>query len=92
MTKERRLSIRMTVAVSLAGVLLLVLVGASNNLTVAKADGITVREDSLAPTGIAYEINPDAHGNLWITDYGANQIWRVHPATGAVTVYSGLAP
>jgi streptogramin lyase len=50
-----------------------------------------VKEDALNPAGFAYEINPDTHGNLWITDYGANQVRQVHPATGAVTIYSGLA-
>ncbi len=89
MMKERPLSILITAVLSFSGVLLLAL-GVASNLTVAKADGITVREDSLDPTGIAYEINPDTHGNLWITDYGADQVRQVHPATGVVTIYSGL--
>ena len=91
MTKDRRLSILMAFALSIPVVLLLALVGASDSLTVAKADGITVQEDSLNPAGIAYEINPDTRGNLWISDDGANQVWQFHPATGVVTTYTGLA-
>ncbi len=90
MLKERLLSILITAVLSFSGVLLLAL-GVASSLTIAKADGITVQEDSLDPTGHAYEINPDTHGNLWITDYRANQIRKIQPATGAVTVYSGLA-
>jgi virginiamycin B lyase len=90
MTKERRLSILVTVTLITPAVLLLALVAASNSLTVAKADGITAQEGSLNPAGFAYEINPDTHGNLWISDDGANEVWQVHPATGVVTTYSGL--
>ena len=89
MTIERRLSILITAALSISGVLLLAL-GVASGLTVAKAAGTMVLEDSLNPTGNAYEINPDTHGNLWITDYGANEVRQVNPATRVVTIYSGL--
>lgn len=49
------------------------------------------REASLNSTGAAYEINLDAQGQLWITDYGSTldqgEIWQVNPATSSYTVY-----
>jgi streptogramin lyase len=80
----------MLVTLSIPAMLLLTLVAAGDSLTVAKADGIPVQEDSLDPAGVAYEVNPDTHGNLWISDAGAGQIWQVRPATRVITIYSGL--
>jgi virginiamycin B lyase len=48
-------------------------------------------EAPLNPDGLAYEINRDAQGDLWISDYAASEIWRVHPPTGAYTVYQGMS-
>lgn len=37
--------------------------------------------------GSPYEINPDSEGGLWITDYGAGEIWRVDSDTGGYDLY-----
>ena len=47
-------------------------------------------ETPLNIDGSAYEINIDAAGNLWISDYGADEIWQVNPATAAYTIYQGI--
>jgi streptogramin lyase len=54
-------------------------------VALASAD-MAATEMDLNPAGAAYEINPDAGGSLWISDYGAGQIWQVE-ASGAYTVY-----
>src|SRR5512143_755430 len=58
---------------------------------IALADGIPAQEAGLNPAGIAYQVNPDAGGNLWISDYGAYEVWRVDPATSVYTIYRGMA-
>ena len=45
-------------------------------------------EAPLAANGLAYEINPDAQGLLWITDFAAGEVWGVDPASGAYKVYA----
>ena len=55
----------------------------------ARASEVPVEEASLTQ-GIVYEIHRDATGNLYMTDWGAGQIWRVDPTTGAYTRFSGL--
>lgn len=42
----------------------------------------------LAEGGLAYEINPDPQGLLWISDYSAGEIWRIDPAGGSAAVYA----
>jgi streptogramin lyase len=37
-----------------------------------------------------YEINVDASGRLWISEYGLNRARHLDPATGAYTLYTGL--
>jgi len=37
-----------------------------------------------------YEINVDASGRLWISEYGLGRARHVDPATGAFTLYTGL--
>jgi streptogramin lyase len=91
MAKNRRSIRLMALALSIPAVLLLILVAAGSGLTVAKADSIAVQEHPLDPAGVAFEVNPDTRGNLWISDDGANQVWQFHPATGVVTTYTGLA-
>ncbi len=44
-------------------------------------------EAGLNPAGDAYEINVDAGGLLWISDYSAGEVWRVDPAAGSYKVY-----
>ena len=56
----------------------------------AGADGPKVSETNLNPSGTVYEINPDAQGNLWVTDNGADEIRQVNPATGVYTIYHNM--
>src|SRR5574340_982328 len=49
---------------------------------------IPVQEGNLAVGGIAYEVNPDSDGWLWISEYGKNEVWRLNPQTGAYSIYS----
>jgi streptogramin lyase len=67
-------------------ILLSLLVAASLSL----AGGTMYREASLTSGGAVYEVNTDAAGNLFISDSGAGEIWRLQPATGAYTKYLGL--
>lgn len=55
------------------------------------ANGYTAQEAALNPAGEAYELNADAAGNLWVSDFGAGEIWHIHPATGVYTAYEGLS-
>ena len=57
----------------------------------AQASEYSASEAALNPAGEAYELNVDGEGNLWASDYGAGEIWQIHPATGAYTVYEGLS-
>ena len=41
--------------------------------------------------GEAYEVNQDEFGHLWISDYGAGEIWQVNPAGGVYTIYHGIS-
>jgi streptogramin lyase len=60
--------------------------------TGARAD-LAVSEADLATDGAAYEINPDAQGMLWISDYSTGEVWGVDPTSGAYTSYDlGGAP
>jgi streptogramin lyase len=60
-------------------------------ISLAGASSPMVLETNLAPSGVVYEINPDAQGNLWVTDNGANEIRRVNPATGVYTIYHDMS-
>ena len=46
-----------------------------------------VDETDLNEGGSPYEINPDSEGWLWITDYTAGEIWRVHTDTSGYELY-----
>jgi streptogramin lyase len=72
-------------AVSIATMLLFLLAA-----SISLAGGMMYREASLTPTGMAYEVNTDAAGNLFVSDSDAGEIWQVQPATGAYTKYLGL--
>lgn len=52
----------------------------------ARADQ-PAQETGLNPTGEAYELNLDSQGMLWISDYGAGEIWRVNPPTGSYAIF-----
>lgn len=51
---------------------------------------IAAQEASLNPGGAANEINVGPDGLLWISDFGAHEIWQVNPATAAYTVFHGM--
>jgi streptogramin lyase len=55
-------------------------VGASN----------TVDQTGLTSYGEVYEINRDAAGTLYVSDYDAYEIWKVDPLSGAYTLYQNL--
>jgi len=52
----------------------------------ARAD-LEVSETGLSDLGAAAEINPDAQGRLWISDYGAGEVWGFDPVGNSVEVY-----
>jgi streptogramin lyase len=76
---------RFAVVASLAA-LLVVLAAAITSL----ADGMMLSEASLTTGGKPYEVNTDATGNLFISDYNAGEIWQLQPTTSAYTKYRGL--
>lgn len=49
---------------------------------------IPVEEGNLAVGGLAYEVNPDSDGWLWISEYGNGEVWRLNPVTGEHFIYS----
>jgi streptogramin lyase len=53
---------------------------------VASANSVSVQEADLTAYGMAYEINRGPGGALYVSDYGANEIWHID-ASGAYTVY-----
>ena len=55
---------------------------------VAGAGPLAVREAPLNPDGEAYEINSDGAGMLLVSDYGADEIRRVNPLTGAYEAFN----
>jgi streptogramin lyase len=54
---------------------------------VASAAGISAQETALNPNGLAYELNPDSQGILWVSDYTAGEIWSFDATSGAHTAY-----
>jgi streptogramin lyase len=50
--------------------------------------GLQAEETSLSPAGMAYELNLDSQGMLWVSDASAGEIWAFDSASGAYTVYS----
>ena len=46
----------------------------------------TGREMDLTLGGSVYEINPDARGTLWLSEFEADQVWQLNPATGVYTI------
>ena len=48
------------------------------------------QEAPLNPSGGAFELNVDGDGRLWISDYDAEEIWQVEPASGVYTVYENI--
>src|SRR4030042_1181684 len=45
-------------------------------------------EARLNSDGLAYELNIDEAGKLWISDFKAKQIWGVDPINGSYEVYT----
>ena len=48
------------------------------------------QEMNLTAEGFVNEVNPDAHGNLWLSEYEADRVWQVNLATDVYTIYEGL--
>jgi len=65
---------------------LIVLVAMFGSSNAASQDG---REMDLERknNGRAWELNSDAEGQLWISDYEAGEIWQLNPATDVYTTY-----
>lgn len=76
---------RLTVAASLA--LMLLLLGAAS---ISLAAAMMFREASLTQGGMAFEVNTDTAGNLFISDARASEIWQLHAGTSTYTKYLGL--
>ena len=47
-----------------------------------------VREADLDFYGAAYEVNRDISGNLYVSDPGAQKIWKINPSSGNYVTYS----
>jgi streptogramin lyase len=56
------------------------------------AVSITEFSSGISPGANPYGIVTGPDGNLWFTEFAANQIARLNPTTGAVTEYGGLSP
>ena len=54
------------------------------------AENLPIAEHNLTSRGVAYAINSDNTGNLFITDWKMGEVWRVNPTTGAYTLFSAL--
>jgi streptogramin lyase len=57
-------------------------------IVLSSASSLALEEADLTAFGQVYEINRGADGQLYISDYGAQELWRVDPVTGAYTVYA----
>ena len=53
----------------------------------SSAVAVSVDEQSLNPSGSAYEIHAGSDGYLWVTDYWVGEIWKMDPAGGAPVIY-----
>ena len=52
--------------------------------------GLPVYEMPVSPNGSVYEVNRDAQGKLWVSDYDAGEIWLLDPAARLYTRYRGF--
>jgi streptogramin lyase len=84
MLTHRHLSILLAPLLALAALSLL-------RLSVEGAGQIPAQEAALNPAGLAYEVNADPRGDLWISDDGVAEIWQIHPPAGAYTVYQDMS-
>jgi streptogramin lyase len=66
--------------------LLLVIISVSA-ITVPALASLQAQETPLAAGGMAYELNPDSQGILWVSDANAGEIWAFDSISGAYTVY-----
>jgi streptogramin lyase len=67
------------------GMVVILLVGVASAANFRRS-----QEIDLTPNGYAYEVNPDARDNLWVSEFHANQVWQIDPAAGTYTIYQGL--
>ena len=59
-------------------------------LVVGIASAANIRQGNevdLTPDGYVYELNPDPQGNLWLSEFHANQVWQINPATNVYTIF-----
>jgi streptogramin lyase len=49
--------------------------------------GLPAQETELNQAGLAYELNQDSQGMLWVSEFLEGEIWRVDPVTGDYTIY-----
>jgi streptogramin lyase len=57
-------------------------------LVSGSASSLPVAEMALDTAGEACELNADAQGWLWVTDYALGQIWGVNPSGGKYEIYN----
>ena len=56
----------------------------------ARAAIIIVAEIDLDSGGQAYEVFIDMNGNLWVSDFGAGEIWHIDTDNKTYTIYGQL--
>ena len=78
--KKIKVFLATAVGLGLAIIMIVLAAGAAPN----------AQEAALNPLGGAFELNVDDQGQLWISDYDADEIWKVEPDSGAYTVYENI--
>jgi streptogramin lyase len=79
---KRKLNYKVLIIIALASLL------AVFGFTIRARADLTASEADINSEGYAYEINPDDNGTLWISDFGAGEVWGVDPSSGAYEVYA----
>ncbi len=77
----------------LASAVLVILTGAASasHASATINNPLIVYEMPLNPSGGAFEINLDAQGHLWLSDYNAEEIWELDPVGQVYTSYAGIS-
>ncbi len=76
---------RSTLVILLGTILLLILI-----FFQSPADTQTMQETPLNEKGLVHELFRAANGELWISDFLADEIWQVDPKSGSYTVYENM--
>lgn len=60
-------------------------------VSITWAIAVSTFEFNLNPGGRAYEVFQDSSGQLWISDWGAGEIWRIDPINQVYIKYQGIS-